>query len=339
MKSGHYIAIWIIVLVAWAWPNELRPPLIDEQEFSIEQYQLQVESACMQMVQDSSLYTEGWDTLVQPLFWKRAMELPPDTIIVNIAKNRQFIRYLSLKEWHSKSEKQQVAYEDSLKAVYKLEKKDEIYFTTGRNHFYRFEEMLEPIDQAISVFVDENTDPWYAQAILLIESPGRLQYSTEGAYGAFQLMKGVAKDMGLIVNDTLDEREDFEKSAAAAARLIRTVCLPKARDLLNKYDLEYEEQDLWFRLFVMHVYHAGIGNVRRVVRRIKPKEGGQQLITTMWQTKGRRFGNASQNYSQIILACFLRLNELVAREGLICPVEREPQPQGPDTSPAPPDDI
>ncbi len=72
---------------------------------------------------------------------------------------------------------------------------------------------------------------------------------------------------------------------------------------------------------------------------MQPKEGGQQLITTMWQTKGRRFGNASQNYSQIILACFLRLNELVTREGLICPVEREPKPEGPDTSSAPLDDI
>ncbi|MEM6806692.1 MAG: hypothetical protein AAF696_35150, partial [Bacteroidota bacterium] len=131
----------------------------------------------------------------------------------------------------------------------------------------------------------------------------------------------VAREVGLVVNDTLDEREDFYKSAQGAARLIRRTCLPKARQLCRDYRLHYQETDLWFRLLVMHVYHAGIGNVRRVVRKMRPKEGGIEFIKKIWQTKARRFGNASQNYSQITLASLLELDELIARKGIICPDE------------------
>jgi hypothetical protein len=43
------------------------------------------------------------------------------------------------------------------------------------------------------------------------------------------------------------------------------------------------------------------------------------FITELWQTKSRRFGNASQNYSQIILAAMMELDALVDRQGIICP--------------------
>ncbi len=55
-------------------------------------------------------------------------------------------------------------------------------------------------------------DPWYAQSILLIESPGQMKKSISGAYGAFQLMPGVARAQGLIVNKTLDERKKSLKN-------------------------------------------------------------------------------------------------------------------------------
>lgn len=338
MKTGRYLMVWFISLLAWGWPTKGPTPKQIDPDLQLAEVQVQLAANCYQVIQDSSLYQDKWDELMQPNFWRQAMDYPPDTIIVNIAKTRQVIEILNLQEYRARGERRQKAYEDSIRTAYGLKKKDEIFFTTGRNHFYRFGEMLSPIDKAIPVFIEEKTDPWYAQAILLIESPGRVQYSTEGAYGAFQLMKGVAKDMGLTVNDQVDEREDFEKAAAAAARLLRTTCIPKARQLCEDYKLSYKETDLWFRLLTMHIYHAGIGNVRRVIKRIKPKEGGQKLITKMWQTKGRRFGNASQNYSQIILACFMELDEAVRKEGIICP-ELNQKPSEPDTSPAPLDAI
>ncbi len=338
MKSGRYLTVWVLSLFAWGWPISGPSPQPVDPELQIEEFQVQLAANCYQVIQDSTLYTQGWDKLVQPRFWREAMKLPPDTVIVNVAKTRQIVEQLNLYEYRARGERKQKAYEDSLRTVYGLAKKDEIFFTTGRNHFYRFQEMLGPIDKAIPVFIKEQTDPWYAQAILLIESPGRLQYSTDGAYGAFQLMKGVAQDMGLTVNERVDEREDFEKSAAAAARLLRTTCIPKARKLCEDWKLSYKETDLWFRLLTMHIYHAGIGNVKRVVKRIKPKEGGQALITKMWQTKSRRFGNASQNYSQIILACFMELDALLQTEGIICP-DLEAKPTDPDTSPVPLDAV
>ena len=64
----------------------------------------------------------------------------------------------------------------------------------------------------------------------------------------------------------------------------------------------------------MHVYHAGAGNVSAVVNKIAPKEGGQQLIQTMWNTTAASFGNNSQNYSQLALASQLILHDIVHNE-------------------------
>ncbi len=275
--------------------------------------------SCLRLVQDSSLYSEGWDTLVQPRFWQQIMNLPPEIVLVNVAKTRVVIDTLSRFHAIFLSERLKRQYEDSAKKALGMRSRDELYFTHGRNHFYQFDAVIPDIDRAIGVFEQEGVDPWFAQAILLIESPGHLQVSIDGAYGAFQLMKGVAKEVGLVINDTLDEREDFDKSAMGAARFIRNVCLPHTRELCRDYGLDFDEEDIWFRLLVMHVYHAGIRNVQRVMRKIRPSEGGQELIVQIWQTKSRRFGNASQNYSQLALASLFILDEMARQRQFRCP--------------------
>jgi hypothetical protein len=93
--------------------------------------------------------------------------------------------------------------------------------------------------------------------------------------------------------------------------LIKKSCIPSAKRLLNAYNLSYTETDIWFRLFVLHVYHAGAGNIEAVLSKINPKEGGQSLITKMWQTTAGQFGNSSQNYSQLALAAQLILHDMV----------------------------
>lgn len=320
--------VWVfgaMVFMTANWPLQFRcdEPSVTEHLYT---YQLLHDELCLEIIRDSTLYVEGWDTLVQPVFWRKAMQLPPDSLIINVAKSRQIIEIWAYENWMKKTNKQKGAYEDSVRKQHDLTVKDELYYTFGRNHFYQFHKVMPAIDEAIEIFQEEQTDPWYAQSILLIESPGRLQYSTDGAYGAFQLMKGVAKEVGLVVNDSIDERQDFEKSAIGAARLIRTVCLPHTRAICQKYGLSYQENDLWFRLLVMHVYHAGARNVQRVLRKINPKEGGPQLIHELWQTKGRRFGNASQNYTQITIASLLELDQLIQREGIICPLNGDSVP-------------
>jgi hypothetical protein len=271
----------------------------------------QTDSAEFCFVNPYTLQVEKWDQLAQPRFWQKIMRLSPDSCIVNIGATRHIIEITSLKTWNAQSDERKNAYRDSVRLHHGLAADEKIFVTTGKNDFYRFDAVIPTISRGIEVFRKYNVDPWYAQAILLIESPGKLAKSSAGAYGPFQLMKGVAIQHGLTVNGSVDERKDFDKSAMAASSLIGKICIPEARRILNAHQIVYNEQDTWFRLFVLHIYHAGAGNVAQVVQAISPTSGGMELITKMWQTKAGHFGNSSQNYSQLALASFLVLGEMI----------------------------
>jgi len=188
-----------------------------------------------------------------------------------------------------------------------------------------FQETIPNIHKAIDIFIQEHTDPWYAQAILLIESPGaKIKTSYAGACGPFQLMPEVGREMGLIVTEENDERTNFKKSAQAAAKLMRVNCVPQAKAMLNKRGIPFHETDLWFRLLVMHCYHAGAGNVNAALTAMNAKSGGQKLIQKLWNTTAGGFGNESQNYSQIALAAILELTQLVDEQGdIVCSMEEK----------------
>ncbi len=259
----------------------------------------------------NNLVEENWDTLGQPLFWKEVMKISPDSCIINVASTRRILTKDSFIKWKAQTEAQKSIYKDSIRKLYRLPDSTAIYVTSGKNHFYDFKKVMPSISKAVAIFQYFNTDPWYAQTILLIESPGKLAYSTVGAYGPFQLMKSVAINHGLVVNKTVDEREDFDKSAMGAASLLRKTCIPEAKRILNRHNLAFNETDLWFRLFVLHIYHAGAGNVQGLMTHMNPKKGGQELIRLMWQNEYGGFKNASQNYSQVALASLLTLRELI----------------------------
>lgn len=259
----------------------------------------------------SMLHQDRWDQLPQPLFWKKIMVLSPDSCIINVASSRQVLEITSISKWKLQTEEQKERYKDSLKLAHKIDSTERIFITTGKNDFYKFKEVYPSLSQGIEAFERFNVDPWYAQAILLIESPGQLKKSSAGAYGPFQLMPAVARNQGLIVNKTTDERKDFDRSAYAASRLIRTICLPEARKIANKHNLAFNETDLWFRLLVLHVYHAGALNVAAAMDKIAPTKGGQEVIKSLWQTTAANFGNNSQNYSQLALASQLILHDLI----------------------------
>lgn len=269
------------------------------------------DSTNYQFVQNQQLYTQGWDTLAQPHFWRELMTMEEDSALINIGSTRQIIRKVAVADWNKQTEAQKDAVRDSVKTHYGLPEDEHVYMTSGKKAFYDFEGVIPSIGRGIEVFKDNNVDPFYAQAILLIESPNKLQKSPVGAYGAFQIMRKVAINLGLKVNKYEDERKDFDKSAWASAKLIRTICIPETNRILAKHGISYNPSDLWYRLLVMHVYHAGAGNVQNAINVIEPTEGNMNLITTLWKTEVGSFRNASQNYSQLALASLIELDNII----------------------------
>jgi len=269
------------------------------------------ESNVSTIMHTEDIFKDRWDILAQTQFWKQIMVLSPDSCIINVGNTRQILLKLSNKDWNVKTEIEKNEFKDALKVQYNLPEESQINVTIGKSDFYRFKDVYPSISKGVAAFEKQGVDPWYAQAILLIESPGQLKKSTAGAYGPFQLMPDVARSMGLTVNDKIDERKDFDRCAYGAARLIQKICIPEAKKILDRHQIQFDVNDLWFRLFVLHVYHAGAGNVAAVVAKIQPNQGSQQLILDMWQNKAAKFGNGSQNYTQLALAAQLILNEMI----------------------------
>jgi len=270
----------------------------------------------LRFVKTPELFVEKWDTLAQPNFWRSIMNLPPDSCLLNVASTRQILERTSIAQWDRKTDEEKEAYKQTLREKYGLAADARIFMTTGKSDFYRFDLVLPNIGKGIDAFSKYNTDPWYAQAILMIESPGSLHgKSNAGAVGPFQLMKTVATTRGLRVDKYVDERKDFDRSAYASSHLIRTGCVPEAKRILGKFGIVVSHEDefsLWFRLTVLHIYHAGAGNVDGVLTNVvKPTAGGLPLITTIWKSEYGNFKNSSQNYSQLALASLLVLDNLI----------------------------
>jgi len=268
-------------------------------------------------VLDKSLYHLKLDTVAQVKFWRSIMNLHQDSAIVNFSCSRKVIQKINIKEWNLRSDSLKKFYRDSVKLAHNVDSTERVLITSGKKFFYDFDKTSQNFHNGINCFVGNGVDPWFAQAILLIESPNKLQKSNAGAYGPFQLMKDVARLYGLKVNKEMDERADFERSAYASSSLIKTICIPKARKMLEELNITgYSESELWFKLLVMHVYHAGSYNVEKALFTFRPQQGNMDLIYTLWQTQTARFKNASQNYSQLVLAAMLEMNEraLIAKK-------------------------
>ena len=269
-----------------------------------------ITTANSDFIYNAQMYNLGCDTLSNVIFWRNIMRLDKDSALLNLPENRQVLQKVCVKSWDSLSLEQKTAYKDSLKKANCLSDSARILLTNGKSFFYDFDKASANFHKGINDFIDNGVDPWYAQSILLIESPNKLQKSNAGAYGSFQLMKDVARLFGLKVNKTVDERADFDRSAYAASSLIKKICIPKTRQILDSLGIkDYKETDLWFRLLVMHSYHAGAGNVKKALFTFKPTQGNMDLIYTLWKTETKHFRSASQNYSQLVLAAMLEVHE------------------------------
>jgi hypothetical protein len=270
-----------------------------------------VDQSCQYFMQDNRIYAYGLDTMSQVRFWRTIIKMSPDSGIMNLASNRMILMKMTVKEYNRMSELRKDSLRTALRATYLIPDGEPIFFSSGKNDFYNVSGVMASIDKGIRIFENENTDPFYAQAILLIESPGKCGRSYCGAVGSFQLMRAVAKNMGLQVNKNVDERRDFDRSAWAAAKLIRTICIPYTNKMLEDRGIAYDPSDLWYRLLILHVYHAGAGNVARALDVINTCDGNIDLIKKLWQTKAGNFGLASQNYSQVALANLIELDKVI----------------------------
>lgn len=268
-------------------------------------------------VYDQDIFISRCDTLANIRFWRLIMKTGKDTIVLNQAENRRILDYFDMKEWSKLSDDEKEDYRMILRDRYCLDEEERIFATSGKREFYQFRHVMPNIDRAIRIFQQQGVDPWYAQSILLIESPVALRRSPDGAMGHFQLMEKVARNFGLEVNGSIDERINFDKSALAASQLLDSICIPYAVEMLNERQIAYEPTDLWFRLLVLHIYHAGAGNVKSAMTAMNPENGGMEMIYGLWKTESRGFRNASQNYSQIALASILELNDIIFTDCVI----------------------
>jgi hypothetical protein len=253
----------------------------------------------------------GCDTMPQVKFWQRIMNLHQDSCIINIHHNRTVLATMHTSAWDNIERSKKLSIADSLRRLRAIKDTSRVVGTIGKSFFYLFEKVADKVPLGMKAFEDNEVDGWYAKSILLIESPNQLQKSNVGAYGAFQLMPGVARMYGLKVNKKKDERANFNRSAYAASMLLKTICIPKTKQLLDTLHIAYTEDELWFKLLVMHTYHAGIGNVKAALYAMPAGLQGMPLIYKLWNTNARGFQGASQNYSQLILAAYLEYDRRV----------------------------
>lgn len=83
----------------------------------------------------------------------------------------------------------------------------------------------------------------------LVESGLKQGVSSKGATGYWQFMPNTARELGLVINDAVDERKDLAKSTEAAARYIK--CL-------------YRQFGSW--TLAAAAYNVGEGSLRRSMR-------------------------------------------------------------------------
>jgi len=259
------------------------------------------------ILKESSVLYETADVA----FWLRDIELPSDSFLVVDKKSRHVIDVLH------KSQVLKIETGKNLKElakiyhyVHKLDSNSQVKFVRGRKEFFNYPKIEPHIVPAQEIFERVGVDPAFARFILLIESPSNPSAtSISGARGHFQLMPSVARKYGLIISKHRDDRLNFEKSAIAAAKLMKQYCIPQAKRIANSANITVDsssQSELWFQLLVLHVYNAGAGTVSKAVRiYAEERLTGEELILKLWKTHVGAFGNSSQNYSQVALASHL----------------------------------
>ncbi|MBK9638490.1 MAG: hypothetical protein IPO63_12015 [Bacteroidetes bacterium] len=86
----------------------------------------------IELVNNHQLFTEGWDTLAQPIFWKQIICLSPDSCIINVANSRTPLVVSNYRNWLSQSEQEKTIYKNRLKQDYCVDYSSDLYVTNGK---------------------------------------------------------------------------------------------------------------------------------------------------------------------------------------------------------------
>lgn len=143
--------------------------------------------------------------------------------------------------------------------------------------------LLEPILQ------EEGIPPQMA-AVVLVESGGRTTaLSPKGARGLWQIMPDTARRYGLIVNETVDERLDLQKSTRAAARYLRDL---------------YTQFGNW--PLALAAYNAGEDAIERAIGRVSSRDFNSIALAGMLPIE-------TQNYVPAVLSAMRMIGNPGAR--------------------------
>jgi len=240
-------------------------------------------------------------------FWQRVLSLNSDSVVVFSKGERQILRILPQSDLKLLQDScGRDSFYHNIRFHHELNHACQLKYLQGRKEFYHFNNVVPAIPVAAKIFSQFEVSPVLAELVLLIESPSNPHIkSISGAAGHFQLMPYVAKKYGLTISSNQDDRVNLEKSAMAAAKHFKYYCIPQANKILQNNHIDIDQNALWYQLFVLHVYHAGSGNVAKVVQQIGEVRDGNYLIQMMWQFTAGGFKSSSQNYSQIALAAYL----------------------------------
>jgi hypothetical protein len=248
-----------------------------------------------------------------PLFWRRVLDLGRDSSIAVDIVTRQTYGVISARLIDSMERMGRL---DSFAKAFRMQLGFDslapIRFVSGKSQFFQYQKVGPLLHLAFEEFTKLGVDPRIAELLLLIESPNNPNgVSSSGAVGHFQLMPFVAKKYGLVVNSSRDERLDFSRSAYAAARLVNEYAMPAADEICRSIGLEPQPKELWYHLLVLHIYNAGGASVSQAASVIGQVEDPYEFIQALWKTKAGRFGNQSQNYSQVALASYCKYRDFL----------------------------
>ena len=90
----------------------------------------------------------------------------------------------------------------------------------------------------------------------IVESGFQNAESSAGAAGFWQLMKGTAQELGLSVNESTDERNNFDKATLAACKVLASYYL----SIKRQYGISS-----W--VLTAAAYNNGIGNIRNAINK------------------------------------------------------------------------
>ena len=168
-------------------------------------------------------------------------------------------------------------------------------FVAGLKRFNRYSGLVD------RVLAENNLPPEIRYLPFVESSYNPAAYSKAGAAGLWQIMPATARDLGLELNATQDERLDPEAATRAAAKyfLNATKTLSKASRAKNPGITDAE-----INPFIITSYNYGINGMRRAINKIDP-----DFMKVLNRYKSPSFQIAVKNfYASFLAARHVALN-------------------------------